>query len=332
MARVWLVLAIGCAGEKDDGTGIDPIDTDTGTVPEPTGDTGGDVPLSPDLVVTDDNTYSVSVAWDIATTDVRAGWDVLVSWSALETDVWGDPIDEATIPVFALLEILYPASEVAEHLAVEDFGSDLLSVWEADVTGDVFVNLSDLSYETTPFDPTAFLLDEPDKTWLAVLADRDGDRLDIRAALALEADDTSAVTSVDIDDTASQVTWSGALDGTALVTTGGQALYALDWSALESDVFGKPYDPYAGDVLFVGRFDGRAPADLAGDLAALESAASAWYTMDVARNTEARLDLAKDGSGAFFSGFTAGDTWVVGVSCGTCLGRFPLWASVVEVR
>lgn len=331
MTRWWLLIAVGCAGKDDDSDGIDPIDTDTGTVEEPTGDTG-EAPLSPDLVVTDANVYSLSVVWEIASTDVRAGWDVLVSWSGLEVDAWGQPIDEATIPVFALIEILYPASEVAAHLSVEDFGSDLLSVWETDVTGDVFVNLGDLSYETTVFVPEAFLLEEPGKTWLAVLADRVGDRLDIRAALALEGDETSSVTSVDIEDGSSRVTWSGALDGTALATTAGQALYTFDWDTLTTDALGKPYDPEAGDLLFVARFDDRAPSDLAADLVSLEPAATVWYTMEVAGDTTARLDLAKDGSGAVFPGFTVGGTWVVGVQCGTCLGRFPLWASVVEVR
>lgn len=329
--RWSLVLAlVGCNG-KDDDTGPGPTDTDTGTEPTTPTDTGT-VPLSPDLVVVDDNDYSVSVEWNIESTDIRSGYDVLVSWSSFGTDAWGLPIDEATIPVFALIEILYPPEEVPAHLAADDFGTDLLSVWEADVTGQVFANLTDLAYQSTPFDPAAFLLPEPDKTWLAVLAYQDGDRLDIRAAKALLSVASSSGTSVDITDESSSVTWSGALDGTVLETTGGQDLYTVDWSGLGNDALGKPYDPYVGDELFIGRFDGQAPADLADDLTSLEQAATVWFTMDVERETDARLDLARDGTNSPFTGFTAGETWVIGVTCTTCLSPFPLWAAVVDVN
>jgi hypothetical protein len=325
----WLVLAgmlCGCPS-KDEGTDGPPIDTDTGTAP--TGETA-EPPPGPDLVVLPEHSYAADVTWTVQSTDIRARYeDLLFKWSQLTTDAWGLPIDPVAIEAIVMLEVLFPADEVAEHLALDDFGSSLLSVWEYPAPGVVFVPAASFTSGGINFNPQAFLVEEPGKTWLLGAADRDGDRLDLRAVLGMTASEESGNTDAELTDDSSSATWSATPSDVHLLTASGWELYSIDWEGLTTDALGKEYDKELGDELFVARFD--SGVDLSAQILTLSQDASAWWSMDVERETDARLDLARDAQGGVFPGFTSGATWIVGVRCSTCLSPFPLWVSTVDV-
>lgn len=301
------------------GAPTDTAPTDTGTRP------------GPDLVATDANDVTLSVAYTVAEAPVRAGFDAMVSWSAVTTDGWGDPLAPAEVPRLVLLEITVLPSEVDERLARDDLGTDLLSTWEVDVTGSVFAHLSDLSSGSTPFDPAAYLLEDAGRSWVLGLASPAGERLALRSAVVLVPATGGGASSVTLVDGQSSFAGTASFDGAPLVTSAAWDAWTLDWSGLGTDALGRPVDRERTDQLFVARY--------AGGLAAAEAAirdlpggADAVWSMDVGGFTDARLEFALDDSGAPFPGFTAGDTWIVGGRCTTCLTPFPAFAFPVEVR
>jgi hypothetical protein len=323
---IGVVLA-GCGGDKDGTTIQPPPDTETGT--PPVTDTGEPPRPGADLVVTDDANFALTQDFRVDAVEVRSSWDVVVSWDSLTTDVWGEPISPIALDTWALLEVLSPAEELADRLERDDLGNDLISTWTAPTGGDVFGQLSALSGGGSPFDPVPFLVQNPDKSWLVALGYQVEDDLDVRALLTLVPEDLAGATQAEVTDLSSDFGFTAALDGVPLVTAEGWELYTVAWDQLTTDALGKPYDKDLGDELFVGRFDGGAP-----DPAVVlhwSELADAWYTMDVDREDDARLDLARDAGGVVFPGFTAGSTWVMGVRCTTCLNPLPMWVVTVDV-
>ncbi|MEQ1504018.1 MAG: hypothetical protein ABMB14_17380 [Myxococcota bacterium] len=333
MRWIWVIAAAGCNGDDAADDTIVPPTDDTETDPDPTGTTGdtGEARPGPDLVVAQADSYAATVDWTVGSVTIRPQFDTVLSWSGITTDAWGAPLDPASVPVLALIEVLYPPDEVGAHLAADDFGFELLSVWQAPVDGLVFAHLTDFVYQSTPFDPVAYLVPEPGKTWLAALAETDGSRLDLRTVLALEVGGASDASRAEFTDTSAAVAWSAAFPATAITTATGWETYTIDWSGVTTDALGKPYDKELGDRLFIGKIDGVTTAALGDAALDLPSVATEWWTMDVARDTEARLEFARDEANDAFPGFTAG-TWVVGVTCSTCLSPFPLWATTLTVE
>jgi hypothetical protein len=317
----------------------EPVDTDKGD-PEPTavtgatGDTGAtDTGTRPgaDLVAGPRHNYSLTQSFTLPQLEVRAEYDaLLVRWSAVTVDAWGDPLVPSEVQRLQLLEITVPPSEVAERLANDDLGFDLLSTWEADVLGEVFVPVTDLHAGSTPFDPSAFLLEDPARSWVLALVRPVGDRVELLTATILVPTVASTNVAAAIEEGAS-FTWSGALDGEPLVTADEWDTWTLDWAGLTTDVFGRPYDDRVVNELFVARFPGT-PGSLAPELRDLGAAADAVWRLDVATYTDARLELARDEGGGTFPGFTTGSTWVLGGRCTTCATPFPAFAFTVDVR
>jgi hypothetical protein len=318
-------------------TGPEPTDkaepSPTGTTGE-TGDTGptdtGTRP-GPDLVATDANDLTLTVNYTLPTVEVREGFDTLVTWSGVSVDAWGEPLVASEVPRLLLLELTVPPAEAAAALARDELGFDLLSVWEADVTGQVFANLSDLRYESTAFDPAAYLLENAQRSWVVALAVPTGDRLDLRTAAILVPTPLTASSTAPLVDGAASFTWSGALDGEPLVTSSAWEQWTLDWDGLGTDALGRPFDQDVVNELFVARYTA-APEALGASLLDLPGAADAVWRMEVGGFTDARLEFAIDAGGGSFPGFTAGSTWVVGGRCSTCFTPFPAFAFTVDVR
>lgn len=322
-----LLALAACNGDEEPtlDTDVGPTDTDGG----PTGDTA--VPASPDLVVLAEHDYALTSAWTIATATVRAQENAVVKWGTVTTDAWGQPLVAAAVPRLVAYEIYLPPADIPARLTTDDLGTSLVSTWQADVTGKTYVNLNVLGAGEIPFDANALMVPVNGKGWLFGLAVPDGERLDLRSALIVTPVDNAPSVQISLTDADSSFTWSAAFSGTPLVTSEGHELYTVTWADLGNDALGKPYDEDRGDVLFIGRFDEPA-SELGASAPDLSAVAEAWWTMDVEGDDDARLDLAVDGDGVKFPGFTAGSTWIVGVECSTCISPFPLWASVVEVE
>ncbi len=328
---MWLAFwLVGCEKEPEPDKGSP---TPTGSTAETahTGLTDTGTPPGPDLVATDGNDLTLDVSYAIAELQVRPGFDALVTWSTLTTDGWGAPVVPAEVPRLVLLEITVPPSEVADRLAKDDLGFELLSVWEADVAGGVFAQLSDLRYLSTPFDPAAYLVEDGDRSWVLGLARPSGERLELLTAVVLVPTTGAATSQIGITDGQSTFGFTAALDGAPLVTADVWDAWTLDWSGLATDALGRPFDRDVVDELFVARTSA-APSTLGDRVRDLPGAADEVWRMEVGGFTDARLEFALDAGGAGFPGFTEGSTWLVGGRCTTCLTPFPAFVFTVDVR
>lgn len=333
-----LALAVAC-GKDDTGSTIVPPPEETGTTPPDDTDTYVPPPPGPELVVTAAENYVLTQDLTIAATSVRSGGDVLVNWGGdgpALVDMFGQPLTASSVKEFWLMEIYHSSSEVAAHIEKDDLGFDLISTWSVDVLGDTSTHTNQLLSGGQPFDPVSYFLENDDKTWVAALMVEDADgRLQPRQYLALDPV-SGAATSAQINSASSTMTWSAKL-GSGLTTQAGwpskdpeDGYYRVDWGGLGNDALGKPYDKRQGDLLFFGKVDGLSAADLTTHLMDLKAQSSVWYEMDVYNEDDARLDLARTDEGVVFRDFTAG-SWVIGVTCSTCLAPFPLWLTTLEV-
>lgn len=327
---MWL-FTVACQHPPAADKGADPH---SGT-PAPTGETGptdtGSRP-GPDLLATVAANYTLTQSFTVPEVEVHAApTSLLLSWSGLTVDAWGDPVVASDLGRLLLMEVTVPPSEIGERLAKDDLGFDLLSTWEADITGRVFLNADELLSGAIHFDPAAFLLEDPGRSWVLGVADVVDGAPRLRSAVVVVPQVASAGSSVALADGGATFGWSAALDGTPLVTSSAWDAWTLDWDGVGTDAFGRAFDDRRVDELFVGRY--AAPASALGAAARdLPGAAEAVWRLEVGGFTDARLELARDAGGTNFPGFGAGETWVVGLRCRSCLTPFPAYAAVVEVR
>jgi hypothetical protein len=329
MRPSWLLLSLVACGKDDDTTPTEPEDTDT--TPEDT-DVPPPPPPGPDLVITDPNDYTLSVQWALSEVEILDAFDVTVDWTNLTTDAWGAPFEVTQTDKILLLDVLAAPDEVPALLSSDDFGTDLSAVWEADATGKSFVKVSELKSGTTEFDPAAFLLENPNRSWVAALANEVDGHYDLLAALILVPTDPGGIAKASFVDGGSSVTWSADIAGTPLVTAEDWEQYSLDWKNLVYDAFGRVYDETRINKLFLASFD-ESVADLDDDVWHLESLANGWWTMDILNEDDGLPEIAHDENGGTFPGFSVGQTWLVGTQCTTadCFTRFPAWLVEVQV-
>lgn len=319
-------ILVACGGDAT--THPEPTDT------APTGETGvvlthTGTPPGPDLHVTAEQDPGLSVTLAPTTLDVREGFDALVTWTTITTDAWGDPLAPTSAGALVLLEILETPDRVGARLARDDLGTDLVSVWKADVDGLASAHLSDLTAGSAHFDPAPFLVENSSKSWVLGLA-TDGERLDLRTAVVLIPVRGATASSIALTDTSAVFSWSSTGMGAPLVTSSRWDAWTVDWSGLAQDVLGKPLEDGVVDELTIVRYpQGIALAEHLDDLV---SPGEASWVLDVGGFQDARLELALDAGGAPFPGFTTGRVWTVSGRCASCLTRFPVWVAEVEVR
>ncbi len=334
--RTACVLIGLLACNKDDDGNIT-RDTDTGTPPEDT-DTTPPPPPGPDLYVVDDNDYTLTTEWTIATTPIFEQFDVTISWNALTVDAWGEPFPVLDTDKLVLMQILAEPDEIPEHIAMDDLEQDvtLLGMWEADSDGEAFLSLSDLrpagDPTGNPFDPDDFMFENDSISWLAALTVMNGEQYDILQALIIVPQAVEGSAQAQFADASSSTTWSAAIDGVPLLTAEGWESYYLNWQGLVNDAFGREYDETRINYMFLASFDEEPPA-LASGILDLQDMATGWWTMDIANEDQGLPEIARDDEGDLFQGFTVGPTWIVGTYCTTadCFTRFPAWLVEVDV-
>lgn len=295
--------------------------SDTGTTPSFT--------LPTDLVITDREDYAYEATWTIPSTPVASGSPVIqLDWGTHTVDATGATRAADSYPWLALYEAATTAGDLADRLAADDVYEVLVDSWALDVSGETSAGISDLG-----IDPRTMTEDEG-RSWLLVLADREGERVDVRDALVLVPDEAQQGFVVTFPDGLASYEAVVRMNGTdTLRTDADRGEYSLDWSALTVDAYGKPFVAERVDEVFVGRFDDADEADDLGPaITDLAAAASGFWTADPGGATQISLSECRDAGGAAFPGFTSGTSWLVGGRCTTCFGPAPLFAVVVDIR
>ncbi len=276
--------------------------------------------------------YHYRSTLDVSAERVTAGADLDLDWSALGTDLLGDPVDP-TVDVTHVTLIAFPGMSESdvEAAAADDTllqsDTSVLALLETD--GRTRAALSDFGLGfTSTFDPAEWLVDA-DATWLlrattGLLQTRmlrflrlvpSGGAVEV----ALTSDSASLAFTVDLS----------TLEPYRVPAT--DTAWTADWSTLTRHANGNPIALDTVDGVQLGRLDVSLAA-LEADFVHLESLAAALYEADVpgTRTVDSRDLRARDG--AAWDGFRAGELWVLALRCSTCVNPAPPFVTVIEVR
>jgi hypothetical protein len=284
-----------------------------------------------DLVMEDANNYTQTSDITFGRYPVQEGTDTTLDWSALTTDLRGRPLDPTTVDqvVFSLLEMA--EDELKERVLSNDIPqSEANSSTFGNEDARTSVSLSELEALSNTFDP-ADLVGDTLTTWVATLIDVPEGTSQQQVLFTVVVEPGPEPGTVAMTDGASSVTVVPDLQSQpALQTVADAGPYTLDWSGMENDVFGQPFDNLVADTLVILNYPGTVE-DVENDFLLVDYHADAQYTLDVYGAESAQLEEAVTPEGDPFPGFTSEGTWLIGLINSKSLSPLPLVMTVVEV-
>jgi hypothetical protein len=292
-------------------------------------------PLSGDLVFTDANNYSYVADLQIGEFVVPTQTAFTVDWSALTVDLRGRTIEDGEIDIVTISEFFLTHEDVMAKVNDNslDMG-DIANYFQYDILdGETSANIEDFEIIGNAFDLTAL---EPDdtKSWLVSLIDTDGTRsLDIFMSKFVSPSDSGTETAHVVTDACSTLDFTADLASAQFLETGAElGSYTLDFSGVENDANGVPYDTLLGDQLFIVDTGTNNIDEIADTLLKLfDIAPNTWYASSYG-TTFVDLMTAQTLDGESFPGFTSGNYYVIGVECTECTSPAPMFLGLVDVK
>jgi hypothetical protein len=285
------------------------------------------------LVLTDANNFDIANSdMAMARFQVEEGTDFCFDWSSMTTDIRGRPLDPAAIEQVLLVDFAFPEDELISKIIDDNYVPQEGALpWVFDnFEGRTEACASETTALGTPL-PLATLAGGESRTWLLSLATLPGGVVEVQQVMLIEPVTGAPGGVATFTDGLSSITIEADLGSPPLETQAGAGPYTLDWGELKKDVNGATWDSLIGDSLFIVNYDG-AIGDIEADFLLLDYHAAELYELDVRGKTNALLDEATDVDGKAFPGFTTAGTWIVGITCSTCISPVPLAIAVVEVE
>lgn len=281
-------------------------------------------------MLADEGNYGYTSAVDIGTTEVTAGQDFAIDWSALTTDLLGHTLDPAAdidqVMLVALTDLTSAEVEVAIVEESLDQPDILVAVLLTPEAGQTSAMSSDLAILGNAFDPAEYLLENPDITWLLVAyTDGEARMTHFVSPVAAGAD------QVALSPSSADLSFDADLHSlTAASVPAGEAV-TIDWAGLTTHAGGRELDVADLDRLLIARYDDLGLDELEAQFVDVELLADATWTADAYGVTTLALSAAQDDAGAAFNGFSAGSTWLLALECTECTSPAPPFLTVLEV-
>ncbi|MBX2799719.1 MAG: hypothetical protein KTR31_18720 [Myxococcales bacterium] len=280
--------------------------------------------------------YQLSTEIRIGEVQVAAESDLLIDWSDFTTDLRGRPIDDLQITELSMVRFDQDKGSVLDGLNrnyVRQADAQLSYLFNP--TGDqTTARIADFDIAGNPLIPREDLVavDPTEQNWLLTLFDTSSGRRDALTSKFVDLVQPAPNTAVTLTDGCAELDLEVDLHTAPPMTVqGGRDDYTLEWSAIESDVFGNAFDPLDGDELFLAHFDVQDVTRIEAVFARLDTEADELYRLSVHGVTSADLMQAEDDAGRSFGGFTTDGIWLVGIACTGCLNPAPLWIVVLDV-
>lgn len=305
-------------------TACDKTNDDTGT--------GNGVPDDA-LKFEQENNYSYTGDIVIGEVQVQSGADSMVDWCALTIDLRGRAVtDPSSVDQVLLAEFALSQEELMAKIETNDiYQNDSASQWLVVEPEACSVPMSQFEVIGNVFDPSTYMVENADRTWLASVMNTPDDRLDILMSTFVVPKGDSTNDVVTLDDDSATLTFEADLHSAPALQVAAGEVPWVDWSGVSTDVNGAPYDPLLGDRLVIGKVPVATVEEAEDVFLRLDEEAEMLYFINVYGKTAADLSTATSADGAKFDGFTTDGIWFVGVECLTCTSPAPLILTVVEV-
>lgn len=283
-----------------------------------------------ELTLEQENNYAFTGELALETVEVASTTDLTIDWSALAVDIRGRDVT-GTPDQVALLKC---SGSKAEILALLDsnnlLASDCLENFLLDVPdGATSALTSTFEIGGNPLDPSKMFTetDPSEANWIASILNTSAVADDVLMSQFFDPSDASKDTTVALDDDSATFTYTVDLSSAPAVTGSGTV---LDWSGVETDVFGNDWNELRGTLALVAKFDAADVSEIEADFLRLEDNAVELYRADAFGRFRVDLATAEDADGNLFTGFTSDGVWLVGVTCPACLNPSPLLLAVVD--
>lgn len=297
---------------------------------------GTEPPTDRAIVLADENNYSYVGHVNLGNVEVGAAADADVDWSALATDLQGHPVDPAAdVDEIVLTRFADGLDEEALEQLIAD--SQLLqehiqAAFLYENAGDVTaVRLVDFELFGNVFVPEEYFLDDGGVWGISLFTDGIAGP---RMSTFLTASAASDNHRIEIRDDSSALEFSANLTDLAQIEVAAGQPTSLDWSGLTVNGLGEPIDFDRVEELLLGRFEDMTPADLESQILDLETLAAEKYSADLGTSTSIDPTTAVDAAGTPFSGFGAGELWIVVLRCSVddCTNPAPAFLGIVHVE
>ncbi len=290
------------------------------------------------FVLTDARNYTFSSQIDIGCQEVALAEDFSIEWASLTSDMLGQPVDlVADVTSISIVAFDIPQAEVEENLVLDALsGDDLVAyaTFDNDAAGTECLASQFLIPPAVEFDPAEYFTEES-YTWLVTA----GGGINDYAMVSFLCPVVGASShEVHVTDDSVALSFDVALDALDPFDIVAPSTYAVDWSALTEHANGHPLDSNDLDQLMLARYD-LSLGEIEADFINLEYIAAETYTIsptDVSDGiyglTAADLADATDAAGSAFSGFAAGETWLLALRCSLCTNPAPPFLTVIEIE
>lgn len=290
-------------------------------------------PVPGDLTFTDAHNYAFFGDIEIGAVEVAAQADAALDWCALTTDIRGRAVaDPSGIDQLLLIELDMVQEEAEAKVERNALSAaDAASAWLVLNPGGCTARFGDFSILGNVFDPAAYFVEDPERSWLVSVVNTPDGRLDILTSTFVVPTAGSVNDRVVVTDASATLTVDADLASADRLLAKEGATPMIDWSAVTADVYGKSYDDLQGDRLLLGKVPVGSIEEAEALFLQLDVVAETLYFLDVYGQTSADLTQATAADGAVFDGFSTDGIWLVGIECLTCTSPAPLLLGVVDV-
>ena len=298
-------------------------------------DDDDDASASGELVLSDAHNYSFNGEMNIAAYSVDELTDVLLDWSAVDTDFQTHAMDPASdVDTMSLVVFTYLSHEEVEiglsqnTLQQADVGLYLFT----EVTGQTSEMMGNTTLFGTDVDVETYFELDYGKSWLITLAT--GNTPGVGTVMAAFLDPTAGAdtSEVMLDNTSTTLTVDVDITSATPLPAPVDTALLIDWSGLTLDGQGNEMKMGDIDQIMVGYYADLTPADLEDNLLDLEYVHDGmWYLDLTSGGTAADLTTLTDDNGSPFTGITAEGTWLLALRCTTCANPAPPFLTVFEV-
>lgn len=257
----------------------------------------------------------------------------MIDWCGLTRDLRGRAVaDAAAVDQVLLVEFALTPEEIVAKVEDNSLAqSDSVTQWLLIEPGACSAAMSRFEVIGNLFDPGAYMVENPERTWLISVTNLPDNRLDILMSTFVEPLDSSDATTVEITDDSAALSFQADLHSADPLPVKVGETPRIDWSSVTTDVNGAPYDPLLGNRLLLGKIPVETLEEVEESFLRLDEMASELYYLDVYGKTVGDLSKAKTRGGQVFQGFTTDGIWLVGVECLSCTSPAPLLLAVAEV-